>query len=84
VRTGLAAIIIVFLLVRGSLTGAAPAALGMLAAVAGAAVLAPSLTRLALLGRADPTPLSTRIPWVVSAGVCGLASIGCLRIIAGH
>lgn len=81
IRTGLATLVIGFLLVRGSLTGSEAPFLAVLAGAISITVIAAALARSSRLGGALPPPLATKIPTVIAAGVAALAAIGCARMI---
>jgi uncharacterized membrane protein YidH (DUF202 family) len=81
IRTSLAIIVTGFLLVRQGLTGAAPAALAILAGLVSVIVIFTALRRFKRLGRSNPPLLTDRIPAVITGGVVVLAAISCTQII---
>lgn len=80
-RTGLATIIIGFLLVRGWLTNAEPWTLAALAAVFTGLVVVASMTRFAALGQRMPPAVSGLFPRLVTTGIIALAAIALGRLI---
>ncbi len=81
IRTSLAVIVTGFLLVRGGLTDAEPAALAVVAGVISVIVIGMALTRFKNLGQAKPALLTGSLPPVLAGGIVALALIACVRLL---
>jgi hypothetical protein len=82
-RTGLATMVVGFLLVRGWLTDAEPWTLAALAAVSTAIVVALSASRFAALGRRTSPAVQARSLRWVTGGIVVLAAIALARLLLG-